>query len=183
MGRGQLKHKEPKPQYSKWQDRHGNTVDVIHIEHRPENKVEDWGQWLVAKLINGRAMSTVQNPRGWVRTMPELGSLGIDLASLREIKVHGGSTLFVAEAMLKTARDLNEPGEALDNFEYVRGQAELLVDSLGYSMDEAKYPIMAYLAHLIDFGRLMDILYGRVSLSPEVMIIIDQAHTKYMGGK
>lgn len=180
--------------YSKWRDKHGNTVDVIHIEHSKHNKVSDWGQWLAAKFPNGQSMVAPlpDNPndddvkrsmRGWVRTMPELQPMGIDLESLKEIKVHGGSTMFVAEAMLKTAHDLNEPGEALDNFEYVRGQAELLVDSLGYSMDEAKYPIMAYLAHLIDFGRLMDILYGRVSLSPEVMIIIDQAHTKYMGGK
>lgn len=188
-----MKRKEKKPQFSKWRDKHGNTVDVIHIAHEKYNKVSEWGQWLVAKRPNGQAMaaSIPENAtpdevrialRGWVRTMPELGPLGVDLASLKEIKVHGGSTMFVAEAMLKTARGLNEPGEALDNFEYVRGQAELLVDSLGYSMDEAKYAIMAYLAHMINFGDLMDILYERGTLSDEIVDKIDKAHHDYMRG-
>lgn len=88
--------------------------------------------------------------------------------------------MFIAEALLKTARDLNEPGEALDNFEYVRGQAELIVDALGYSQEDAKVAVMAYLSYLMAFDQLMDILYERMSLSDDVTRIIDQAHEKYM---
>ena len=97
--------------------------------------------------------------------------------------------MFIAEVLLKTARDLNEPGEALDNFEYVRGQAELLVDALGYLQEDAKVAIMAYIAHLIDFATVMDVLYERMPLDRRVVLKIDnalfrarRAHTHYRQG-
>ena len=82
----------------------------------------------------------------------------------------------LAESLLTTARSLNEKGEALDNFEYVRGQAELIVDALGYSQDEAKYAVMAYLAYELDLIDVLDVLYGRTSLSHEIEDKIDRAH-------
>lgn len=154
--------------YSKWRDKHGHTVDVMNIG-TDATKREDWGQWLVAKHPGGVTMQTLTNHRGWVRTMPELATLGVDLASLKEIKVYGGSTMTVAYALVKAAVDLNEPSPPEPmNHEYLRGQANLICDALGWGADDMYLPVMACLTHQITIDTLFDILRGQAELNDDI---------------
>lgn len=48
------------------------------------------------------------------------------------------------QRLITVARQLNEPGEI--NFEYVRGQAELIADACGLSMDEDRARVLQDIA-------------------------------------
>ena len=51
------------------------------------------------------------------------------------------------EALIKTAKDLNEPGEL--NAEYARGQSNLIVDAAGLIQDEAGELVIKVITHQI----------------------------------
>jgi len=69
----------------------------------------------------------------------------------------------IGYALVQTAIDLNEPGE-FDNIEYMRGQANLICDSLGWTSDQMFLPTMAALAHMITIDELFDAFYRRMPL-------------------
>lgn len=75
----------------------------------------------------------------------------------------------IAYALVENAWWLNEPGtREQSNYEYMRGQANLICDALGWPGDDMYLPVMACLAHQITIEKLFEILRGQAVLSPEL---------------